>query len=103
MPIRWIAALFALYTEAWSKRRDTRTWLLKTQLELLKTRVPENQVILPPVERRLLLKIGSKLRHQVDDLMHSATVKTYRRWVREEVRGVAAKAMGRPRKTTANI
>ena len=103
MSIRWVAALFTLYTEAWSTRRDTRIRLLKAQLELMKTRVPGNRVILSPTERRRLLKIGEELGYQVDDLMHIATVKTYQKWVRKKARGVVAKAVGRPRKVTASI
>lgn len=89
--------VFWMLTEAWSTRRDARIRFLQVQVELLRQRVPGNRVILTPEERSRLLKLGTLLEHRVDDLLGIVSVKTYRRWLREQREGKAPGRVGRRR------
>ena len=100
---RWVFVLFTLLTEAWSARRDNQIRFLKLQLELYKGKVPGNCVILSPEERHLMLRLGKKLEHKVDDLVGIVSVKTYKRWLREQKAGREPCRVGRPRKITASV
>ncbi len=100
---RWVFVLFTLLTEAWSVRRDNQIRFLKLQLELYKGKVPGSRVILSPEERHRMLRLGKKLEHKVDDLVGIVTVKTYKRWLREQQGGREPGRVGRPRKITASV
>jgi len=95
--------VFWMLSEAWSTRRDAKIRLLKAHVELLHIRVPGNRVILTPEERSRLLKLGAELGHDVDDLIGIVSVKTYRRWVREQREGKEPGRVGRPRQITASL
>ena len=84
---KWLMALLVLLQEAWSTSRDAHIRFLKLQVEMLQSRLPGNRVILDPVERRRLMKIGSEVQHRVEDTLEIVSVKTYRRWQREETGG----------------
>ena len=84
---KWLMALLVLLQEAWSTRRDAHIRFLKLQVEMLKARLPGNRVILDPVERRQLMKIGAEVDHRVEDTLGIVSIKTYRRWQREERAG----------------
>jgi len=45
---RWLTALFLLFQEAWSARRDTHIRFLKLQVEMLQSRLPGNRVTPDP-------------------------------------------------------
>jgi len=96
---KWLMALLVLLQEAWSTRRDTHIRFLKLQVEMLQSRLPGNRVILDPVERQRLMKIGAELQHKVEDTLEIVSVKTYRRWRREESGGREPGRVGRPRLT----
>ena len=96
---KWLMALLVLLQEAWSTRRDAHIRFLKLQVEMLKERLPGNRVILDPVERRRLMKIGVEVQHKVEDTLEIVSVKTYRRWQREESGGREPGKVGRPRLT----
>jgi len=57
-------------------------------------------VILSPEERGRLIRLGSELGHEVHDLLSIVTVKTYKRWLREQwpagCRGASAAAERSP-------
>jgi putative transposase len=72
---------------------------LKLQVEMLKERLPGNRVILDPIERRRLMKIGAEIDHRVEDTLGIVSIKTYRRWQREERSGREPGKVGRPRLT----
>jgi len=72
-------ALLVLLREAWSARRDAHIRFLKLQVEMLRCRLPGNRVILDPVERRRLMKIGAELGHAVEHTLDIVSIKTYRR------------------------
>jgi putative transposase len=90
-------------TEAWSPRRDARIRFLQAQVELMRQKMPGNRVILTPEERSRLLKLGVSLEHRVDDLISIVSVKTYKRWLREQREGLEPGQVGRPRKITASV
>jgi len=92
----WLTALLVMLHELWSTRRDSHIRLLKLQIELLKERLPGNRVILDPDERRRLMKIGAELDHRVEDTLGIVSVKTYRRWQREERGGQEPGRVGWP-------
>ena len=49
---RWLVALLAVLSEAWSARRDAQIRFLKLQVQVLQPRLPGNRVIPDPLERR---------------------------------------------------
>jgi putative transposase len=65
----WFQAMLMVLFEAWAARRDVQIRFLKVQVEMLRERLPGNRVIVSPEERSRLLKLGTELNHQVDDLM----------------------------------
>ncbi len=77
---KWLTALLVLLHEAWSTRRDAHIRFLKLQVEMFKERLPGNRVILDPVERRRLMKIGDEVDHKVEDPLGIVSIKTHRRW-----------------------
>ena len=96
---RWLTALFVLSREAWSVRRDTHIQFLKLQVEILQSRLPGNRIIPDPLERRRLLNIGAEIDHAVEHTLDIVSIKTYRRWLREERGGRQVGKAGRPRLT----
>lgn len=92
----WLVALLVMLKEAWSARRDAHIRFLKLQVEMLQSRLPGNRVILDPVERRRLMKVGAEIDHAVQDTLAIVNIKTYRRWVREERDGKEPGKVGRP-------
>jgi putative transposase len=96
---KWLTAFVILLQEAWSTRRDAHIRFLKLQVEMLQSRLPGNRVILDPVERQRLMKIGAEVQHRVEDTLEIVSVKTYRRWQREEAGGKEPGKVGRPRLT----
>ncbi len=96
---RWFMPLLVLLRERWSARRDAQVRFLKLQVEMLQSRLPGNRVIPNPVERKRLMKIGAELRHAVKDTLGIVSIKTYRRWLREERGGRQPGKVGRPQIT----
>ena len=94
---QWLMALLVLLKERWSTRRDGHVRFLKLQVEILRTRLPGSRIIPDRVERRRLLKAGAEVDHAVEDTLGIVSIKTYRRWQREEKAGKAPKKVGRPR------
>jgi len=96
---QWLIALLVMLQEAWSARRDAHIRFLKLQVEMLQERLPGNRVILDPVERQRLMKIGAEVGHAVEHTIAIVSIKTYRRWQREERSGQEPGKVGRPRLT----
>lgn len=99
----WLVMLLVVIAEAWSVRRDGQIRFLKLQLELYRGKMPGNRVILSPEERQGLLRLGEEVGHHVDDLIGIVSVKTYKRWLREQKAGQTPGRVGRPRRMTAYI
>jgi len=81
---RWIQVVLALLAEAWSARRDAQLQFLRLQIHLLRQKLSGNRVILSPEDRQRLLRAGQAMDHAVDDVLDIVSVKTYRRWIREQ-------------------
>ena len=96
---RWLTAMFLLFQEAWSARRDAHIRFLKLQVEILQSRLPGNRIIPDPLERRRLMKIGAELGHAVEHTLGIVNIKTYQRWLREDRDGYQVGKAGRPRLT----
>jgi putative transposase len=96
---KWFVALLVMLKEKWSARRDAHIRFLKLQVEMLQERLPGNRVILDPVERRRLMKVGAEVGHAVQDTLGIVSIKTYRQWLREEKGGRQPGKVGRPRLT----
>jgi len=88
-----------LLNKAWSARRDAHIRFLKLQVEMLQSRLPGNRVIPDLIERRRLMKIGAEVDHAVEHTLGVVSIKTYRRWLREEHAGRQPGRVGRPRLT----
>ncbi len=99
----WFQAFLMMLLEAWSTRRDKQIQFLKLQIELLRQKMPGQRVILSPEDRRRLMRAGSAMGHEVDGLLGIVTVKTYRRWLREQADGLTPGRVGRPRAMTASL
>ena len=93
----WLMAMLVLLKERWSTRRDAHVRFLKLQVEILRSRLPGNRVIPDPVERQRLLKAGAEVDHAVQDTLGIVSIKTYRRWLREQRGGRTPGKVGRPR------
>jgi hypothetical protein len=74
---KWLWTWAILLLEGLSARRDARLRLAMAQLEMAKSRLAGNRVILAPEERNRLLRLGSALSHEVHDVLGIVSVKTY--------------------------
>lgn len=99
----WFQAILMVFFEALSARRNIQIRFLKLQVEMLKQKLAGNRVIVSPEERSRLLKLGAELNHHVDDLMGIVSVKTYKRWLRDQQAGRPASHIGRPKQMTASV
>jgi putative transposase len=89
--------MLTVLAQAWSARRDARVRFLMAQIQMLRAKLPGNRVIVAPEDRRRLLKLGEAMDHQVDDLIGIVSVKTYRKWLREQAAEREPKRVGRRR------
>ena len=99
---KWLMALLVMLQEAWSARRDTQVRFLRLQVEIFPSRLPGNRVIPDPVERRRFLKAGAEVDHAIQDTLEIVSIKTYRRWLREERGGRRPGTVGPPRIRSAH-
>lgn len=99
----WLTMAFLFLVEAWSARRDARIRFLQLQVELLRQKLPGNRVILSPDDRRRLLRAGGEMDHRVHNVLGIVSVKTYKRWVREDAAGEEPGRVGRPWKITPSL
>ncbi len=93
----WLYPLLYLLIESYSSRRDAQVRFLKAQNQMLRSRLAGNRIILTPQERGRLLNLGERLGHRVEHVICIVTLKTYRRWVREQREGKQPGRVGRPR------
>ena len=91
--------LLVLLARLFMPRHNAQMRLLKTQIHILRARIPAQRIILSPAEKSELLRIGAEFGHDIDGLMEVAKPATYRRWLSHERSGRPFKAVGRPRLT----
>ena len=94
---RWLFVVLHLLFEGMRARRDSRIRFLRAQVDMLRSKLDRNRVILSPKDRAHLLRVGSELGHDVNDVLGIVTCQTYRRWVREQHAGREPRRVGRPR------
>lgn len=73
-------------TRVFMPRHNAQMRLLKSQIHILRTRIPTQRVILSPEEKSELLRIGAECEHDIDGLMEVAKPATYKR-LRTQMRG----------------
>ncbi len=91
--------LMAFLTQLFMPRQNAQLRLLKAQIQILRTRVPTQRIILSPEEKAELLRVGAECGHDIDRLMEVAKPATYKRWLAQMHSGRPFKAVGRPRRT----
>ena len=62
---KFFLTFFVLIINALAVRRDLHVRLLKLQLQILKTRLHGNRIILTPDERKQVMVLGVELEHAV--------------------------------------
>ena len=68
--------LFALTSLAkrWLQpRHNAQVQFLREQIRILRARIPSERIIVSPVERAELMRLGALLDHEVRDLIHTAS------------------------------
>jgi len=94
------AVLFSLVTLAtqWLRPRyNVRLRLLEAQIRMLRARIDTSRIVPTPQERAELLRLGSAINHDIDEVMHVVAPATYRKWLRQ-LRGTKRfRPLGRPR------
>lgn len=58
-------------------RHNAQVRLLKAQIQILRTRIPMQRIILSPAEKAELLRIGAEFGHEIDGLLEVAKPATY--------------------------
>jgi len=89
--------LLTLLIQWMSPRYNARMRFLEFQVEMLRSRIDADRIITTPEERRKLVALGEQFGHEIDDVLKAVVPETYRRWIREKVRGVELKRVGRSR------
>src|SRR5690606_35472464 len=91
--------LLIFVAQLFMPRHNAQMRLLKAQIQILRTRIPTQRIILSPAEKSELLRIGAECGHDIDGLMEVAKPATYKRWLAQTRSGRPFKAVGRPRLT----
>ena len=76
-----LSLLLVFLNQFFMPRHNAQLRLLKTQIQILRTRVPTQRIILSPEEKAELLRIGAECGHDIDGLMEVAKPATYKRWL----------------------
>ena len=92
---RWFHVVVAMIIEALAVRRDSQIRFLRAQIEILRRKLPGNRIIVDPMDRHRLLKLGLELDHKVEDILQLVSIKTYRHWIREQRRSIIPSRVGR--------
>jgi putative transposase len=80
----WVSFLVIMLIEYYSAKRCAQIQFMKLQIELLREKLGGNRVILSPEDRVRMLRAGAMMDHQVQDVREILSVKTYKKWLREE-------------------
>lgn len=77
-------------------RYNARMQFMELQIRMLRTRMDRSRILPTPRERADLIRLGSALDHEVDDIMHVVVPETYKRWLCELKGKRQHKPPGRP-------
>ena len=91
---KWFHVFFVLIMNALAARRDAQVRFLKLQLEILKSKLPGNRVIIDPADRLRLMSLGAEVEHRVQDSLLLVSFKTYQRRLREAKEGSSPRRSG---------
>ena len=94
---RWVSFLLIMLIEYYTAKRCAQIQFMKLQIELLWERLDRNRVVLTPEERVRMLRAGAVMDHDIQDVLEIVSVKTYKRWIREEKAGKEPGRVGRPK------
>jgi putative transposase len=94
---RWISFLVIMLIEHFSAKRSAQIQFMKLQIELLREKLGGNRVILSPEDRVRMLRAGTEMDHDVQDVIGIVSVKTYKQWLREAGAGRQPGRVGRPK------
>ena len=64
--------LIVFLTQLFMPRHNAQVRLLKAQIQILRTRVSTQRIILSPEEKAELLRIGAEFGHEIDGLLEVA-------------------------------
>ncbi len=95
--VRIFHPLLFLLARSTSDDLQKQNEFLKAEIEMLRRRVPKKHIILEPVERDKLLKLGKELGPGIRHLITIVSYSTFRRWVRQEDGRTGPTRKGRPR------
>ena len=94
-----LSLLLVFLNQFFMPRHNAQVRLLKAQIQILRTRIPTQRIILSPEEKAELLRIGAECGHEIDGLLEVAKPATYKRWLAQMRSGRPFKSVGRPRLT----
>ena len=94
-----LSLLLVFLNQFFMPRHNAQVRLLRAQIQILRTRIPTQRIILSPEEKAELLRIGAEFGHEIDGLLEVAKPATYKRWLAQMRNGRRFKAVGRPRLT----
>jgi putative transposase len=89
-------ALMLVLAQATEKELAAQVQYLKAENQILRARLPK-RILVTPVERRRLLKLGRPLGAAIDTLITIVTPGTFVRWIREANGNKPARNIGRPK------
>jgi putative transposase len=89
-------ALMLVLAQATEKELAAQVQYLKAENQILRARLPK-RIIVTPVERRRLLKLGRPLGAAINALITIVTPGTFVRWIREAKRNKPVRNVGRPK------
>ena len=89
-------ALLLVLAQATEKELTAQVRYLKAENQILRARLPK-RILVTPVERRRLLKLGRALGAAINRLITIVTPGTFVRWIREANRKKPVRNVGRPK------
>ena len=89
-------ALLLVLAQATEKELTAQVRYLKAENQILRARLPK-RILVTPVERRRLLKLGRPLGAAINRLITIVTPGTFVRWIREANRKKPVRNVGRPK------
>jgi putative transposase len=71
--------------------------LLEAQIRMLRSRIDTSRIVPTPQERAELLRLGARIDHDIDEVIHVILPETYKKWRRQLSGAKVFRPLGRPR------